>query len=81
MQDLELLRAAWDRLGGLSRSEDLSSLFCSELVAEAYQAMGLLDEPPRGLPSNEYVPIDFSDRRALKLKRGYRLLPEVVIER
>jgi hypothetical protein len=37
--------------------EDLSSLFCSELVAEAYQKMGLLTEQ---LPSNEYIPKDFS---------------------
>jgi len=63
--EAELLKAAWDGIGGASRGEDLSSLFCSELVAEAYQAMGLLPEWPKGLPSNEYTPMDFSDRRTL----------------
>jgi hypothetical protein len=58
---IELLKAAYDGFGGASSGEDLSSLFCSELVAEGYQAMGLLPEFPAGLPSNEYTPIDFSD--------------------
>ena len=62
--ELELLRAAWDgpRSGN---TEDLSSLFCSELVAEAYQTMGLLpDDPdhPRYQPSNEFTPGDFCER-------------------
>ncbi|MBA1147110.1 hypothetical protein H0Z60_08545 [Ectothiorhodospiraceae bacterium WFHF3C12] len=77
--EIELLRAAWDRVGGTSGGEDLSSVFCSELVAEAYQAVGLLEEYPKGLPSNEYTPIDFSDQRGLKLKGGYNLGEEVAI--
>jgi hypothetical protein len=71
--EMELLMAAWDKFGGASSGEDLSSLFCSELVAEGYQSMGLLDEYPKGLPSNEYTPADFSERRKLKLNHGYQL--------
>jgi len=67
------------RLSKYRGGEDLSSVFCSELVAEAYQAMGLLDEYPDGLPSNEYTPIDFSDQRRLKLKSGYNLKSELEI--
>lgn len=61
---LELLGAiaSWDN------EEDLSSLFCSELVAAAYQHMGLLT---RALPSNEYTPRDFAGD--LALEEGYSL--------
>jgi hypothetical protein len=69
---LELIKAAYD--GPLGHNEeDLSSLFCSELVAEAYQRMGLLKEPPKGLPSNEYTPKDFSERKGLVLEKGASL--------
>ena len=37
--------------------EDLSSLFCSELVAEAYKRMGLLGDKKL---SNAYTPDDFA---------------------
>ncbi len=67
---LELLKAAYDGVLGKNK-EDLSSLFCSELVAEAYQRMGLLTED---LPSNEYTPKDFSSERHLNLQLGYQLL-------
>ncbi|QDT98675.1 C40 family peptidase [Gimesia aquarii] len=76
--ELELLRSAWDGIAG-ANSEDLSSVFCSELVAEAYQSMGLLPEPPVGLPSNEYTPLDFSEARELKLQGDYRLKREISI--
>jgi hypothetical protein len=69
---LELINAAFAGWFGRSRGERLNSLFCSELVAEAYQAMGLLPEPPHGRPSNEYTPRDFS-RRSAKLLGGYAL--------
>lgn len=63
---IELLKAAYD--GPFGRNEeDLSSVFCSELVAEAYQALGLLGSRR---PSNEYVPADFSSSRQLPLKKG-----------
>lgn len=67
---IELIKAAYD--GPFGRNEeDLSSLFCSELVAEAYQRVGLLrDENHGGLPSNEYTPKDFSDRKNLQLEDG-----------
>lgn len=62
--ELELLHAAFI----FQNKEDLSSLFCSELVAETYQRLGLLDEDK---PSNEYIPADFAESRELKLCRGY----------
>ncbi len=77
--ELELLRAAYDGPFGKSPGEDLSSIFCSELVAEAYQCMGLLPEYPDGLPSNEYTPADFSHRRQLELRNGYELGDEQLI--
>jgi hypothetical protein len=48
--------------------------FCSELVAEAYQAIGLLPRPPQGLSSNNYIPADFSscfEARILRLQAGF----------
>ena len=72
---IELIKAAYD--GPLGRnSEDLTSLFCSELVAEAYQRLGLLSEDK---PSNEYTPADFSDKRQLKLLEG-ALGKEVILK-
>jgi hypothetical protein len=69
---LELLHAAFDGWLAQRKRERLHSLFCSELVAEAYQALGLLPEPPHGPPSNEYTPRDFA-RRGARLLRGYAL--------
>ncbi len=65
---LELIRAAYDGPFG-ANVEDLSSIFCSELVAESYQVMGLLSED---VPSNEYTPGDFSSDAAepLRLLKG-----------
>jgi hypothetical protein len=63
--ELELIRSAYDGYFGKNK-ENLSSLFCSELVAEAYQRMNLLSE---ALPSNEYTPKDFAEN--LKMKTGY----------
>jgi hypothetical protein len=73
---IELLKSAYDGPFGRNH-EDLSSLFCSEMVAEAYQAMDLL--PPRPA-SNEYTPRDFSAAGKLKLVRG-SLGPEVIIRK
>jgi hypothetical protein len=71
---LQLLRANLGR----NRKKDLSSLFCSELVAEAYQRMGLLPPKP---PSNDYTPNDFSSQRKkpLPLQLGATLGPEVLV--
>jgi hypothetical protein len=63
---IELIKAAYDGPFG-KNDEDLSSLFCSELVAEAYQRMDLLNEDK---PSNEYTPKDFSDEAGLELLKG-----------
>lgn len=71
-EKVELVRAAFGGWLGEARGERLDSLFCSELVAEAYQAMGLLPEPPDGPPSNAYTPRHFA-RRNLRLLRGYAL--------
>ena len=61
-----------------NEEEDLSSLFCSELVAEAYKRMGILDTTKL---SSEFTPDDFSSARDynLKLKLG-KLEPEVYVE-
>lgn len=78
--ELELLRSAYDGLAG-ANVEDLSSLFCSELVAEAYQRMGLLGEET---PSNEYTPKDFAMGGPVDdaIRRcGARLGDETLIER
>ncbi len=52
----ELFKSAYDFIGG-KNEEDLSSLFCSELVAEAYQRVELFTE---NVPSNEYTPADLA---------------------
>ena len=76
---LELMRAALDGPFDRLRSpEDLSSLFCSELIAEAYQAMGLLPEHGGGKPSDEYTPRDFAG--PLALLRGAALGPIVRVK-
>ena len=75
---LELIKAAYDGPFG-HNEEDLSSLFCSELVAEAYQTIGLLKKPPKGLPSNEYTPKDFSDVKDLTLERDATLTKEITL--
>jgi len=74
-EKIQLLKAAWDYTFGRN-TEDLSSLFCSELVAEAYQRLGLLDPD---MPSNEYVPADFSEKKQLALLRG-SLGPEIFLK-
>lgn len=74
---LDLVRSAYTSWFDAGR-EDLSSLFCSELVAETYQRMGLLHEPPQGKASDNYCPRDFaSDGKHgdLRLLNG-RLEPE-----
>ena len=72
---IELLRSVYDGIFGNSR-EDLSSLFSSELLAEAYQRMGLLKDIP---PSNEYTPKDFSTEKSLSLELVYALQNDIDI--
>ncbi len=61
----QLFKSAYDFIGGKNK-RDTSSLFCSELVAEAFQQMGMLSF---GKPSNEYTPADFAGD--LKLHRNF----------
>ncbi|MBC8870942.1 MAG: hypothetical protein H8E44_16075 [Planctomycetes bacterium] len=77
---VELVKAAYDGWWG-ENTENLSSLFCSELVAEAYQRMGLLSNSKSALPSNEFTPKDFSAAAdpALKLLKNARLGKEVSV--
>ena len=56
--------------------EDLSSIFCSELVAMAYIHVGLLSEDK---VSSEYTPDDFTSTSGLKLNFG-NLEKEVFID-
>jgi hypothetical protein len=75
---LELFRSVYDGPLGRNRKEDLTGFFCSELVAEAYQRMGLLPTTP---PSCEYTPHDFSSERKkpLSLQLGATLAAEVLV--
>lgn len=77
---IDMVKAVWD--GPLGHvDEDLSSLFCSELVAEAYQRMGLLPgNESGGKESSEYTPKNFSDEGDnLELQLGASLGEEIVI--
>lgn len=75
---LELFRAVYDGPLGRNRKEDRSSFYCSELVAEAYQRMGLLPTLPN---ANEYTPHDFSSERKkpLPLLLGATLEQEMLV--
>lgn len=72
---IELLKSAYDGIFGENK-EDLSSLFCSELLAEAYQRMGLIT---KHISSNEFTPKDFSSEKKLTLEFGYALENEIAI--
>jgi len=75
---LELFRAVYDGPLGRNRKEDQSSFYCAELVAQAYQRMGLLPPTPN---ANEFTPHDFSSERKkpLPLLLGATLEPEVLV--
>jgi hypothetical protein len=51
---MNILRA----YNGTALTNDSSSFFCSQLIAEAYQRMGLLG---KDIPSNMFLPVDFVD--------------------
>ena len=77
--DLELIRSGLDEdyLSFLKNdTEDLSSLFCSELVAEVYKFMNLLKTDKL---SNNFTPDDFTSGSGLTLEFG-QLEPEVYIK-
>jgi hypothetical protein len=60
--------------------KNLSKIFCSELVAEAYQRMGLLSISNPLYPSNEFTPKDFSAEKELDLLKG-ELLRELIVKK
>ena len=77
----EIIKACYDGPLGSNQEEDLSSLFCSELVAEAYQRMGLLKcNTQGGKISNEFTPCDFSEKEKLPLLLGASLGPEIILK-
>jgi hypothetical protein len=66
-----------------NRSSGGAGYFCSELVAAAYQRVGLLPPPPGGMSANNYIPADFSSaypRAMLPLTPGFELGPERLLE-
>ncbi len=78
---LEIARANYDGPLGGNEEETLDSLFCSELVAEAYQQMGLLPcDKNGGRNSNEYTPKDFCSMNDLKLLNGAQLEDEIILK-
>lgn len=69
----QLAKCLW----GLSAKEDLDRLFCSELVAAAYRAAGLLGPE---INATNYAPGHFDDDRMNDLLRGASLSPETRID-
>jgi hypothetical protein len=76
---LDLMAAADDGWLG-AKAENLGEPTGAELVAKAYQRLGLLDDVAHGgaHPSG-YRPGRFGERAGLELKHGYVLGPEVVL--
>ena len=66
--------------GLAARGDKLGDPTDAELVAEAYQRLGLLDDFAHGglLPS-AYRPRQFAEGRNLELKNGYALGPELLL--
>jgi hypothetical protein len=63
--------------GRLRRRTSAETVFCAELVAATYTAMGLLDS---GRPRNAYDPGSFWSGDDLRLLQGARLGPEVPVD-
>ncbi len=72
----EMFRSIFKWFFGRNR-EDLSTIFCSEMVAAAWQRMGLLPMEPA---SNSYAPKDFTEDVELPFLKGARLGPEIRFE-
>ncbi len=62
---------------GKNKKQDLSSVFCSELVAEAYMRLGLIEE---NQVSSEYTPADFSEKGKMKMIKGV-LGQEIILKK
>jgi hypothetical protein len=75
----DLIGAADDGWVG-ARRDNLGELTDGELVAEAYQRIGLLDDVARGGKApGDYRPWHFCASHGLELKGGYALGPELVL--
>ena len=76
---IDLIGAAEDGWLG-ARQDNLGEPTDGELVAEAYQRVGLLDNVGRGgMPPSDYRPWQFAASYGLALKNGYALGPELVL--
>jgi hypothetical protein len=74
---LDLMAAGDDGWLG-ARPEMLGDPMDGELVAAAYQRLGLLDDAVHGgTPASRYRPWQFAERHGLELKDGYALGPEL----
>ena len=76
---LDLMGAADDGWLG-ARPDMLGAPMDGELVAGAYQRLGLLDDVAHGgAPASRYRPWQFAERYGLALKHGYALGPELAL--
>jgi hypothetical protein len=76
---LDLMSAAEDGWLGAG-PEALGDPTDGELVAAAYQRLGLLDDAAHGgAPARSFRPWQFAERYGLELKGGYALGPEIVL--
>jgi len=75
---MQMVCASYDGPFG-HNDTDLTSLFCSELIAETLMNIGVLGQ---GKPSNEYTPKDFSSEASvqLNLQRNISLDKEIIID-
>lgn len=73
---VKLFMAAEDDLIFGFSDEDLTSIFCSELVAVTYKYLGLI---PNDMNASEYQPEDFSSHTYVKLNHGAKLDREVIV--
>jgi len=74
----ELFLSVYDGPCGRNK-KNTEYYFCSELVAQTYMVMGLLKDQEYGIPSNEYLPRDFSEDSVLELLSNYTLLEEFML--
>lgn len=69
----EMFRSIFKWFFGRNK-ENLSTIFCSEMVAAAWQRMGILPLEPA---SSSYAPHDFTEDVELPLLKGAKLGPEI----
>lgn len=77
---IEMLKACFPSLASVfhkANQQDLTSIFCWECVAAAWQAMGIL---PSDRSANSYPILDFVDGGKLPLQQGVSLGMEIPVE-